>query len=188
MCVSASHGPASAALSPPSTHLERTSNASRTHLAGEQRRATLAHHTSVPGLHAERRLPPAVRVPLQLSWVAAAVRAPVKRDAYCRVATPARMQPPPRRPNAAPLPPHPLLRPHPSLATPEWPAVPPAFRSHLAARCPAAWWAALGPQSQGPAAISRVSTNRKLFSPVESAEGALLNPNFSLKEWVARYW
>jgi zeaxanthin epoxidase len=32
------------------------------------------------------------------------------------------------------------------------------------------------------------SLQPKIFSPVESAEGALLNPNFSLKEWVARYW
>ena len=33
-----------------------------------------------------------------------------------------------------------------------------------------------------------VPTNRKLFSTTESAEGALFNPNFSLKEWLNMYW
>ena len=33
-----------------------------------------------------------------------------------------------------------------------------------------------------------VPTNRKLFSTTESAERALFNPNFSLKEWLSMYW
>ena len=33
-----------------------------------------------------------------------------------------------------------------------------------------------------------VPTNRKLFTTAESAEGALFNPNFSLKEWLNMYW
>ena len=33
-----------------------------------------------------------------------------------------------------------------------------------------------------------VPINRKLFSTAESAEGALFNPNLSLKEWLNMYW
>ena len=46
--------------------------------------------------------------------------------------------------------------------------------------------AALGPKPQD--AVSPVPTNRNLFSATESAEGALFNPNFSLKEWLNMYW
>jgi|TARA_B110001469_G_scaffold124293_1_gene137695 hypothetical protein len=33
-----------------------------------------------------------------------------------------------------------------------------------------------------------LSTDRKVFSASESAEDALVNPNFSLREWFNRYW
>ena len=32
------------------------------------------------------------------------------------------------------------------------------------------------------------SLTPKVFSPTESAEDALRNPNFSLKEWINQYW
>ena len=54
------------------------------------------------------------------------------------------------------------------------------YAAHLC--CPAP----TGPQDAN--FVLFVPTNRKLFSTAESAEGALFNPNLSLKEWLNMYW